>query len=60
MDRYFVLGNPIAHSKSPEIHARFAQLTGQVLSYERQLVDLGDLAPTLQRFLASGVKGCNA
>lgn len=59
MDRYFVLGNPIAHSKSPEIHARFAQLTGQVLSYERQLVALDDLAPTLQRFSESGVKGCN-
>lgn len=59
MDRYFVLGNPIAHSKSPEIHARFAQLTGQVLSYERQLVALDDFAPTLKRFVAEGVMGCN-
>ncbi len=59
MDRYFVLGNPIAHSKSPEIHARFAQLTGQSLSYERQLVALGDLEPTLARLLASNAKGCN-
>lgn len=59
MDRYFVLGNPIAHSKSPEIHARFAELTGQRLSYERQQVALDDLAPTLARFLADGVKGCN-
>lgn len=59
MDRYFVLGNPVAHSKSPEIHARFAQLTGQTLSYERQLVALGDLASTLARFVAEGVQGCN-
>lgn len=59
MDRYFVLGNPIAHSKSPEIHARFAQLTRQTMSYERQLVALDDLVPTLARLVAAGVKGCN-
>src|SRR2546427_8240962 len=38
-DRYCVMGNPVAHSRSPWIHARFAELCGQDLHYERQHVD---------------------
>jgi shikimate dehydrogenase len=35
LDRYAVVGNPIAHSRSPEIHAMFAHETRQAISYER-------------------------
>lgn len=59
MDKYYVLGNPIAHSKSPLIHARFAELTGQSLQYDRLLVPLEAFAATLAELVRGGVKGCN-
>ncbi|WP_411883465.1 shikimate dehydrogenase [Polaromonas sp. YR568] len=59
MDQYYVLGNPIAHSKSPLIHARFAELTGQSLQYERLLVPLEAFAANLAQLQRGGVKGCN-
>ncbi|WP_119152998.1 shikimate dehydrogenase [Caldimonas tepidiphila] len=59
MDRYAVAGNPVEHSKSPCIHARFAEQTGQALEYTRLLVPLDAFAPTLREFAAGGAKGCN-
>ncbi|HYM46982.1 MAG TPA: shikimate dehydrogenase [Burkholderiaceae bacterium] len=35
VDKYGVVGNPIAHSRSPEIHQLFARQARQQLSYER-------------------------
>lgn len=59
MDLYCVMGNPVAHSKSPWIHARFAEITGQQLRYEKRLVDLDGFAAGVQAFRAEGGKGCN-
>lgn len=59
MDLYCVLGNPVAHSRSPWIHARFAALTGQALSYERRLAPLDGFAATVAAFRAEGGRGCN-
>ncbi|UGQ45641.1 shikimate dehydrogenase [Massilia endophytica] len=59
MDRYCVFGNPIAHSKSPEIHAAFAAQTGQQLSYEKRLAPLDGFAQAVQDFIAEGGKGAN-
>lgn len=58
-DSYCVMGNPVAHSRSPWIHTRFAQLTQQSLHYERSLVPLTGFAAHLQAYIASGGKGCN-
>ena len=59
MDHYCVLGNPVEHSQSPLIHARFAELTGQSLHYTRQWVALDGFAQALARLRAAGVRGCN-
>ncbi|MBP8290373.1 MAG: shikimate dehydrogenase, partial [Chromatiaceae bacterium] len=58
-DRYAVIGNPIAHSKSPLIHAAFARATGQNLAYGRILGDLADFGGEVRRFLDSGGQGLN-
>jgi len=58
-DRYAVVGNPVAHSKSPAIHAAFARETGQDLAYTRLLAPLDGFAQTVETFRASGGKGLN-
>ena len=59
MDRYAVIGNPVAHSKSPQIHAAFARATGQVMSYERLLAPLGGFADVAATFAREGGLGLN-
>lgn len=58
-DRYAVFGNPIAHSKSPLIHAAFAEQTGQDMRYDRQLVAIGGFAAAADAFFAAGGRGLN-
>ncbi|WP_426077583.1 shikimate dehydrogenase [Janthinobacterium sp. PSPC3-1] len=58
-DAYCVFGNPIAHSKSPAIHAAFAQQTGEAIVYERRLVPLDGFALAARGFAAEGGRGAN-
>ena len=58
-DRYVVIGNPIAHSKSPQIHARFAEQTSQSIQYERLLAPLDAFDQTVKSFVATGGRGAN-
>ena len=58
MDHYGVFGNPIGHSKSPQIHRMFAQQTGQSLSYEALLAPLDDFPGFVRQFFVEG-RGAN-
>lgn len=56
---YAVIGNPIAHSKSPAIHAAFARQTGQEIAYERILGEADSFVTQVQAFFATGGRGLN-
>ncbi|OJW83908.1 shikimate dehydrogenase [Thiobacillus sp. 65-1402] len=58
-DRYAVFGHPIAHSKSPLIHAAFARQTGQDMTYEAILAPLDGFADSVAQFIAAGGRGAN-
>lgn len=58
-DKYAVIGNPIAHSKSPLIHSMFAAQTGQDIGYEAIEAPLDGFAATVERLRKEGYKGCN-
>jgi shikimate dehydrogenase len=59
MDRYAVAGNPVEHSRSPFIHARFAEQTRQRMEYTRLLCPLDGFEAAVRRFAAEGGRGCN-
>jgi len=58
-DRYAVVGNPVAHSLSPEIHAAFARQTGEDIEYGKLLAPLDGFAATVDKFRAGGGHGVN-
>ena len=58
-DRYAVIGNPIEHSKSPQVHALFAQQTGQAMHYERLLAPIDSFAESVHAFIVQGGRGAN-
>ncbi len=59
VDRYAVIGNPVAHSLSPAIHARFAAAHGQALTYERLLAPLDGFGAAVTAFREAGGRGLN-
>lgn len=59
VDRYGVMGYPVAHSRSPVIHRLFAQQTGQNLRYELLKVSPEHLDEAVSQFRHTGGKGLN-
>lgn len=59
LPRYAVIGNPVAHSKSPHIHALFSAQTGKPLQYEPLLAPVDGFAVTVQAFREQGGLGLN-
>src|SRR5882672_11860560 len=58
-ERYAVIGHPVAHSKSPWIHAEFARACGQDIDYTRIEPPLDGFARAVDAFRAAGGKGLN-
>ena len=58
-DLYAVIGNPIAHSKSPLIHSTFAARTDQNMSYVTLLAPIDGFNHTVDAFRAGGGRGLN-
>lgn len=58
-DLYSVMGNPINHSKSPQIHAQFAEQSQQDMLYTAQLVPLEGFDSAAEKFFRHGGTGLN-
>ena len=57
--QFTVIGNPIEHSLSPQIHQLFAMQSGIKLEYSKTLGEAGGFSQAVQHFMASGGKGLN-
>jgi shikimate dehydrogenase len=57
--RFAVIGHPIAHSRSPQIHAAFAAQFGRAIEYERVEAPLDGFAETLRMLILDGYAGVN-
>ena len=59
MTHYAVMGDPISHSKSPQIHSLFAQQTGDDLHYDKLQISVDDFAAEVAGFFGRGGSGLN-
>lgn len=59
MDKYVVIGNPVMHSKSPEIHNRFAMNTKQKMHFTHLLTPLNNFFFVIRNFFNEGGKGAS-
>lgn len=58
-DRYAVIGNPVMHSKSPLIHAAFANDAGEDIEYGRIEAPADGFSAAVDAFRRAGGRGLN-
>ena len=58
-DRYAVFGNPVSHSRSPDIHHAFAAQRGEDLVYERIEAPVDGFPAAVAAFFDAGGRGAN-
>lgn len=54
-----LIGQPVAHSRSPQIHQHFAQASGRSISFDLMECSSEDVAATVAQFFANGGNGMN-
>ncbi|MFK7995664.1 MAG: shikimate dehydrogenase [Granulosicoccus sp.] len=59
INRYTVIGQPIAHSLSPVVHHLFGELTQRKINYTRTESTPEEFEQTVRHLNDSGAKGCN-
>lgn len=59
IEKYLVYGNPIAQSRSPDIHNIFAAQNKKIISYEKKLVEVGAFSTAVEEFIGEGGVGAN-
>lgn len=57
--RYAVFGNPVKHSKSPQIHQQFAKQENVDIDYDRIYAEIGQFHEAATAFFAAGGLGAN-
>jgi shikimate dehydrogenase len=58
-DQYCVFGNPIEHSRSPEIHHMFANKSQQIINYQKVLVPVEGFSKAIKDFISTNGRGAN-
>ena len=58
-EKYGVIGDPISHSRSPEIHKLFAQQFNEKIDYNKYHIKADNLKQFIIDFHSSGGKGLN-
>jgi shikimate dehydrogenase len=59
MSLFAVIGNPVKHSKSPQIHSLFAKQTGRTLEYTAVALEAEEFDAFVEEFFGSGGSGLN-
>ncbi|MCS3904297.1 shikimate dehydrogenase [Methylohalomonas lacus] len=59
VDHYCVIGNPVSHSLSPQIHRAFAEQTGEAIDYQAVLVETDAFADSVRALRDQGLRGAN-